>query len=155
MKAKRSSILILLLLCIVVWGMIGWKVYVGLQEPPITLPLRKKNGKVEKKEIGLLLNYRDPFLDNSGKAVEASGKSEKVIQYSIKSDRIYREEVLPDFQYKGIIRMGKSFQAIVSREGEDVLLKCGDRINEFIVRNIMEESIVVECKGKRHKIHIE
>lgn len=155
MKTKRSSVLVLFLLCIVVWGIVAWKVYVGLRETPVTLPSRKAIDKVEKKEMGLLLNYRDPFLNNSVKVVEASGKSEKVIKHNVKSNGAYREEVLPDFQYKGIIRMGKSFQAIVSKEGESVLLKCGDRINDFIVKNITEESIVVECNGKRQKIYIE
>lgn len=112
MKNKRTSVTILLLFCILVWGMIGWKVYSGLQATAVTLPVQKTIEKVEKKEIGLLLNYRDPFLDHSREKVEASGQPTQAVRHSVKSSYTHKEEVTPDFQYMGhrtkrILRVGR------------------------------------------------
>ena len=160
MKNKRASVVILLFVSLLVWGMIGWKVYAGLQPAPSVLPTRKTVERpAEPAGLAetLLLNYRDPFLDDSDRLVDTSARQpmQAVPSGNAGHYEVPSEEVQPDFHYKGMIRVGKSFQAIVVSGEYSRLLQRGDKVDGFTVKSIAEEQLVVTRKGKSYKISIE
>lgn len=157
MKYNKSTIFILLFLCIVIWATISWKVFYNLRDSPVPVTQVPKLTKVVNDDsVRLLLDYRDPFLgdylieDNSKVGMQEEDAFESP-EYSM----AFEQEILPDFQYKGSIRIGKVSQAIVSRQDEIILLNAGNKIGEFTVLNIAEEALTVSRKGKKYQLNIE
>lgn len=157
MKLRKGSTFVLLLLCVIVWGTIGWKVYCNLDNPAIPVVRSSKTAIVVKKDsIGLLLNYRDPFL---GDYLVVDSAITEIVQeesngYSEQNMGIV-QEVLPDFQYKGNIRIGESLQAIVIRQNENILLNAHDKIGEFKVLGITEGVLTVSRAGTKYQLNIQ
>lgn len=157
MKNKKSTIILLLVLCIAIWGTIGWKVVYRLNDSPVIVAQVVKNIKVMKNDsVCLLLNYRDPFLDDY--LIEDNPTTEIVKEATYENSEYNLEviqETVPDFQYKGTIRIGKVSQAIVVRQDESILLNVRDKIGEFTVSNIAEEVLTVSRAGKQYQLSIE
>lgn len=157
MKNKKVITSILLFLCVVIWGTIGWKVYSAFQDDDTVVPQpTKKNDIAEKKDtLHLLLNYRDPFL---GDYLNDEVKEEKNIDQTIPRKEIYEEPVIdnpPDFLYKGIIRFGKNTRAMVQWNGKSLMLGPKDKIGEFIIVQIKEEQLTVSRKNKKYELSIQ
>lgn len=156
MKTKKSTVAILLSLCIIVWGIIAWKVYRNLTDIPVTAPRTSRPVPVKKDSIHLLLNYRDPFLDDYIEEESPTPENaQEATSDGTENNRAKREEITPDFQYKGVIRMGKISQAIVVNNGETVLLKVREKVGEFMVTGMTEECLTVSRKGKKYQLNIE
>lgn len=157
MKYRKSTISVLLFLCFAVWGTIGWKVYNNLKDPPVPVSRVSKPVMPEKKDsINLLLNYQDPFL---GDFLIEDEPTTEVVQEpnfeTLEQQMGYREEIIPNFQYKGIIRIGKVSQAIVAHQDENILLSVQDKIGEFVVLKITEEALTVSRAGKKYELNLE
>lgn len=157
MKNRKSTTSVLLLLCIVVWGTIGWKVFSNLNDSPVLVAqIAKPVMAIRKDSIRLLLNYRDPFLGDY--LMEDSSRTEVVQEAAYVNPEPnlgFEQETPPDFQYKGTIRIGKTSQAIVARQDENILLNVRDKIGEFVVLNISEEILTVSRAGKKYQLSIE
>lgn len=157
MKNKKSAIYILMILCIVVWGTIGWKVYAAFRKESPTLSVVPRKVVVEKKDTAmLLLNYRDPFLGGYPKAEKAVKDTENT-KYPVKKE-IYTPpstEVIPDFQYKGVIRVGKKTQAIIEQDGQSRIFSVRERINDFTILRITDESLTVSRKNKTYELSLQ
>ena len=67
----------------------------------------------------------------------------------------YEEDIVPNFQYKGTIRIGKVSQAIVAYQDESILLSVLDKIDEFVVLQISEKALTVSRAGKKHQLNLE
>lgn len=157
MKLRKDSTFVLLLLCVIVWGTIGWKVYCNLNNPTIPVVKSSKTAIVVKKDsISLLLSYRDPFLGDY--LVADSASTEIVHQESTgysEQNMGMTQEVLPDFQYKGNIRIGETLEAIVIRKNENILLNVHDKIGEFKVLSITESVLTVSRAGTKYQLNIQ
>lgn len=157
MKYRKSTVAVLLFLCFLVWGTIGWKVYNNLKGSPVPVLQATKPVIVEKKDsIKLLLNYRDPFLGDF--LMDDESYSEMVKEpnlETIEQQMGYAEEITPNFQYKGIIRIGKVSQAIVAHQDESILLSVQDKIDEFVVLKISETVLTVSRAGKKYQLNLE
>ncbi len=154
---KKATTYLLLILCVVVWGTIGWKVYAALQEnTPIPVPPVKVAVAPKKDTISLLLNYRDPFL---GGYPKHKATVEKTVTEPAVHREVYaappQEEIVPDFQYKGVIRFGKMTQAIVNRNGESLMLKANETVGEFSVVQITDSKLVVSRKNKKYELSVQ
>ncbi len=154
---KKVTTYVLLTLCIVIWGTIGWKVYSALQDDtPVPVRAAKVAAVPPKETPSLLLNYRDPFL---GGYPQQKVKTEKASPEPVVERREYAEppqtEVVPDFQYKGIIRFGKMTQAIINRNGESLMLKANEKVGEFNVVQITEAKLVVSRKNKKYELSVQ
>jgi hypothetical protein len=146
-KNKKTTTCVLLFLSAVIWGTIGWKVYEAIQEDTPAMPQTAKAIVKEKKNaVMLLLNYRDPFLDAYSKAKPVSEEESEL--YYIEPE----EEIMPDFQYKGIIKLGEELQAIISRNGESLMLKTRDKIGEFSILQIGDDKLIVSRKGEKYEL---
>lgn len=157
MKGKKASVAVLLFLSLAVWGMVGWRVYAALHEPPIENPLPKiPEQNIRQETPQLLLNYRDPFGEIARKVETHAPKTQlKTNRDSIRSHRSPKTEMQPSIRYKGRVRVGAIIRAIVENNGESMLLECKDRIGIFTVLNITEEQLIIEHKGHKYKINIE
>nr|WP_320059421.1 hypothetical protein [uncultured Bacteroides sp.] len=156
MKNNKITTYILLLLSAGVWGIIAWRVYASLKDDtPGIQSVAKAPKKMKEDTIALLLNYRDPFLGDYPKG-KTTIKEQKAKPVPAKQVNIQPQaEILPDFQYKGVIRLGKESQVIVSRNGENVMLKLKDKIGEFNVAEIRDDKLVVSCKGKKYDLPLQ
>lgn len=157
MKNKKSTVIVLLFLCTIVWGIIGWRVYHSLTDIPVNAsPPSKPVMTIKKDSTYLLLNYRDPFLDDYIEEETAISPDLSEIDSNNTDDHyISEKETMPDFQYKGIIRIGKVSQAIVAYKDENSLLKTGDKIDDFVVTGITEDILTVSRAGKKYQLNIE
>lgn len=156
MKNKKSTVIVLLFLCTIVWGIIGWRVYHSLTDIPVTASPPKKPVMIMKKDSTyLLLNYRDPFLDDYIEEETAISPDLSEADLNSTDNHYMSEEAMPNFQYKGIIRIGKVSQAIVAYKDENRLLKTGDKIDDFIVTGITDETLTVSRAGKKYQLNIE
>lgn len=157
MKNKKPVTLILLFLCVIIWGTIGWKVYSAFQENDVVIVQpTKKNATAEKKDtLHLLLNYRDPFL---GEYSDSAMKEEDDTIYPVALEGVEDEpaiEISPDFRYKGIIRLGKNTQAMVQWNGKSLMFKTKDKVGEFTITQITEEKLIVSRKNKKYELPIQ
>ena len=157
MKHRKSSIFILLFLCIAIWGTIGWKVFYKLSDSPIVGTQVSKRATAAKKDsLCLLLNYRDPFLGDYLTEGSPTTEIEQEADYeNPEHNLVFEQEIVPDFQYKGTIRIGKASQAIVACQDESILLNVRDKIGEFVVLSITEETLTVSRAGKKYQLSIE
>lgn len=154
---KKATTYILLSLCLVIWGTIGWKVYSAMQDD-IPVPVNKIPAQAipPKDTIALLLNYRDPFLGGYSKqATQVEEPPREVAPKQEVNAGQTETEVVPDFQYKGTIRMGKTTKAIVNRNGESMLLKANGRVGEFNILRIEDSRLVVTRKNKRYELPVQ
>ncbi len=155
---KKATILILLFLCIVVWGTIGWKVYSALQEetPVLVASVKAPAPKAQPDTLALLLDYRDPFL--GGYPQQRKQVEETSLRQAVDRE-VYaeqpQEEVIPDFEYKGVVRMGQTTQAIVSRHGENLMVKVNEKVGEFSVLKITDNTLLVSRKNKQYELPIQ
>ncbi len=156
MKKNKLTIYILLLLSIGIWSIVAWRIYRSFKkELPTSQITTTEIKKTKKANTSLLLNYRDPFLgDYSRKMEKTKRKKPKSVARKQKVSPP-QLDIVPDFQYKGVIRLGKEVQAIVSRNGENRMLKSKDKIGEFNIMEIKDDKLVVSRKGKKYNLQIQ
>lgn len=157
MKYRKSTVSILLFLCFVVWGTIGWKVYSDLKDSSLPVLQVTKPVIAEKKDsVYLLLNYRDPFLGDFLMEDEVSTEVLQDQNFETPEQQMgYEEDIIPNFQYKGTMRIGKVSQAIVAHQDESILLSVQDKIGEFVVLQISEKVLTVSRAGKKYQLNLE
>lgn len=153
MKKNKYTIFFLLLLSVGIWCTVAYRIYATLKDDNnASTPIAKIVKKVKKDTVSLLLNYRDPFL--GGYMPEKLNKVEKKVIKTPKKETITTPtaDISPDFQYKGIIRMGKSIQILLNRNGESTMLKPKEKVGEFVVSEVTEEKLVVTRNGKKYNL---
>lgn len=158
MKYKKSTISVLLFLCFVVWGTIGWKVYSNMKDLPVSVRQVTKPLITEKKKDSacLLLNYRDPFLGDFSIEDEPSTNVMQEPNFETpEQQKNYGEEIVPNIHYKGSIRIGKVLQAIVAHQDKSILLSVQEKIGDFVVLRITEEVLTVSREGKKYQLSLE
>jgi len=156
MKNKKATYL-LILLTIVIWGTIGWKVYRTLREDniPITASSSKHIPKQVNNVPSLLLNYRDPFLGDYSEPLREEHVNTKPQSVMAKQPVIEEPEIFSDFQYKGIIKIGSEVQAMVYLDGETILCKVNDQVGEFVISNIFDDKLIVRRNKKERTLPLQ
>lgn len=155
MKNKKVTYL-LLVLSIVLWGIIGWKVYGAFNYIQPEIPTIKKEVVTNKKDsITLLLNYRDPFLGkySSGNIVKDTIPAKRILVAASPTKKI--EPVVPQIQYKGIINIGKVSMAILQKDGKVLTIKAGEEIDGFKLYKMDDNKIMLSKKQKKYEIPIQ
>jgi hypothetical protein len=142
---KNKRFLIILLICVIlVWGLIGVRIYQSFQNPQ-TFP--KTNLIVKDKPIGiqdfvLIANYPDPFLGEIKpvKKVSLEQKLNSTI-YQVK-----KEIHWPTIIFKGTISKKNSHidYCMLVVNNKEVMLKTNDTIYGIVVRKIYKDSIRLE-----------
>jgi Tfp pilus assembly protein PilP len=157
MRTKKFAIPVLLTLSIVIWGTIAWKVYAAMHEESHEMPVAPSVLKSAKPAAPtLLLNYKDPFLGDYRSVPQPA--DEKPARQNRPSARLPAEqtpEVMPDFTYKGFIRMGKEVKAMVERDGKSLQLKVGDRIGLFGIERIEPYQLTVTYQRRKYELSVQ
>jgi hypothetical protein len=149
MKNKKL-IYFLVPIVFVVWGLIFYRVYLGLEnsgdEPYDQLPLNSGTREdVKQDTFALIANYNDPFLHGRTEVtrVVSSGRPVLGKRASMPSSPPF---LIPDIQYYGLISNAKSKGKIglIKFQGKDCFLKEGDVSDlRLKVIRLLKDSVVL------------
>ena len=155
MKNKKATYL-LLVLSIVLWGFIGWKVYSAFDYNQPEIPTVKKEViMAEKDSIILLLNYRDPFLGKySSRSISKDTLPVKRQTVSVISPQ-KQAPVSPTIQYKGVMNVGNISMAILQKDGRVLTIKIGEEIDGYKLTKINDNNIILSKERKQYEIPIQ
>ncbi|MCU0436184.1 MAG: hypothetical protein MUC87_22195 [Bacteroidia bacterium] len=160
MKNKRTTYLLMAVVA-AIWGLIGWKIWKGLQgdddfnvEPEPVLSAKKKNALSD--SFQLILNYRDPFLDKPAAAVPSPPISTNTLPKQTLVTAPKPEPVTanwPEIRYGGLVkRTGQEKSAgFVSVNGSSEIVLPGQKIGEIIITRLWRDSVEVQ-RGKEKRI---
>lgn len=154
MKNKKITYL-LLIVSIVLWGFIGWKVYSTFNFTQPEIPIAKKETLIiEKDSISLLLNYRDPFLGkyNSSIIVKDTILANKK-QIAVSSLQ-KTEPIAPQVQFKGVMSVGKVLMAILKKDSRVVSIKIGEEIDGYKLIKMDDNKIILSKGRNKYEIPI-
>ncbi len=158
MKNKKL-IYILVPLAILVWGVIFYKIFTGMEDKAssssiIYTPITASD-KTDADTFSLEANYKDPFL--SGKIYTPSQSSNSGSpdnrQSLVHADK--SNPILPDLQYFGLISNSKSKSKVglIKIQGGDFLLKEGEKTNTNIkIEKLFKDSVIVVYQRNKHTI---
>jgi len=153
MKNKKVTYL-LIVVTVVVWGTIGWKVYNALKKDNVPITVKNERGVSPKESdsIQLILDYRDPFLGDYDGPKRAAATNTQAAAVTNRQPVQTEPEVLPDFRYMGVIRIGTETKAMVNINGETILLAVNEYAGEFVLLNISDEKLVVKRNRKEYTL---
>ena len=163
MKNKKQ-IWILGPLVLLVWGMIGYRVFNALKGNSETYPVYQAPPSVQGSDstqsnaYSLIKNYPDPFLKKERRSV--SGISTKTNSSRAKVKTRVTKTVVPIplrwpvVNYKGSIerRSTSSILYVLEIEGINYFLSKGDEENDLKLLEVYEDSVKVEFKGKEKRV---
>ncbi|MDR0894157.1 MAG: host-nuclease inhibitor Gam family protein [Prevotellaceae bacterium] len=157
MKTKKLTVPVLLTLSMVIWGVIAWKVYAAMHEESREAPVASPIVKPAKPEAPtLLLNYKDPFLGDYRSASQPTGEEPaRKVTPAVRPPAESTPEAVPDFTYKGFIRVGKEVKAMVERNGKSLQLKAGDRIGLFRIEVIGDYQLTVTYQSRKYELPVQ
>lgn len=137
--------MLLLVLVLVVWGTIGYKLYSGLQEgdDAVTFtPKRFVGDTVQHEEYTLKLDYDDPFLKNGTK--KNTAHAPRSIRRQEKPSAV-PAVIIPweSIRYFGMLQntSRKNKTVSVKFNEEDVFLREGEEVGGFTVLEIQRDSL--------------
>lgn len=147
---KKATLVILIPLVILVWGLIGVRIWKMTRPEADPVPVGKAEKKVAAPAVRdtLLLNYRDPFLDRQAE------KKKEVVRPA--QTDYYYEEPAPQLRFKGTVR-GKDgvVRAIVLVDDDWKALAKGDQVLGATIAGMEPDCLILSWKGKRVFINAE
>ncbi|HWY38186.1 MAG TPA: hypothetical protein VNY73_06475 [Bacteroidia bacterium] len=164
MLKNKKAMYILLPLTLIIWGLIGYKIYLGLKDesgPDETVsdftPAKILNKASD--TFSLFNNYRDPFLTGIHKAVNSSsfskpaqptmntGKNGNTIKPALPLNNDW-----PPVHYSGLLKNQSNSVSLVllSINGKTYTLKQGDVAEELKVIAFTNEEVTL-LRGKEKK----
>lgn len=162
---KKAKLYLLIIINLIAWGYVGYKVYSALQgdddlELDRAMVSYNKITSGEKTDsVNLILNYNDPFLKNgnfSSQKHNSHSYNNKTIasktkhQYAsvIKTPTLSVQPTI-DIKYIGLVKNNTSGlqTALLSVNGKSVFVKVNDNVEGFLIKQISNESVLL-TKGK-------
>jgi len=162
---KKVKLYLLVIINLIAWGYVGYKVYSALQgdddlELDRAMVSYNKITSSEKTDsVNLILNYNDPFLKNgnfSSQKHNSRSYNNKTIDSKTKHQNasVIKTPTLSvqppvDIKYIGLVKNNTSGSqtALLSINGKSVFVKVNDNVEGFLIQQITNESILV-TKGK-------
>ncbi len=144
---NKNTLILLLVLVLLIWGYIGYKVFFELQVNP-SIPTKQGNnqsrgGKKEKKELVYHHNYTNPFLKEKKNYVVAkftSAPTTKTVP------EIKKTEL--EIKVNGIIINGTVKTVYVTSNNQSIIAKEGDSLfSKYVISKINMDSIQLKSKG--------
>lgn len=167
---KKAKLYLLVVVNLMVWGYVGYKVYGALQgddEVDFTLNQTKiKSIEKPAEEIveQLSLSYDDPFLKQgnySGNITSKNNKTSKNSQTSVAQKQSIKANTAKtitstptlEIKYLGLVKNNTSgnLTALLNVNGRSVTVKQNDVVEGYIIKSISNESILA-IKGKEKLI---
>lgn len=152
----------LLLLAVIVWGIIGYKIYSQLANSDVeTVRKRaqmKKNSDNTAERLQFSLSYADPFLKNV--MVEKVEPKRAIQKVTLQAKRIpiqTKPVQLIDWsllKYYGVMNNASRAvkTGIVRFDGEDFFVREGDRVDVFTVVDVRDDSIKLSFENSMRYI---
>lgn len=155
--SKKVKLYILIIVNLLVWGYVGYKVYSALQGEDHNMfeyetpRINKINDVLHEDSVTLILNYADPFLkngDNSKTKIVSNNNhtSAKTNSVSINSSKPTVNIPLSiDIKYLGLIKNTDkgTLTALISLNGKSFFAKQNEVIDEIIVKEITNDNITI------------
>lgn len=133
MKKNNKIVELLIVLLLIIWGNIGLKIYKSLNNREIQNEISKQPIKKLKTDIPLLMDYRDPFLDN----VESPWQEIN----NIHIDTIITNP--PKFSYRGRILLKNQVRYILENNNEIFYAKKDTVIEGYRVLKSKGDTLIV------------
>ena len=164
---KKAKLYLLVLINLMVWGYVGYKIYGALQgDDDVDFNMTQAKIKpidklVEEQEEILALNYDDPFLKNGNfsgyyppKHTSNSNQPKQtpvVGQPKLAKPLVANPiAILPlDIKYVGLVQNSTSgkLTALITFNGKSMIVKQNDIVEGYLIKTITAESILA-IKGK-------
>jgi hypothetical protein len=159
MKNKKTGYF-LVPVVLIIWGMIGWKVYAVVlgndKNAAITSPQSKIESITEIQDtIQLIANYRDPFLDKT--SISEENSKLKIQNSKLKIEKISIHPVLqaswPEISYHGLVKHSGSEKAVgfLDINGTTYFVEGGDEAGVVKVGKMWKDSVEVAL-GKEKRV---
>lgn len=160
--SKKAKTYFLIVLIILSWGYVGFKIYNALQgddEQVLNLEkteIKKINKVVKGDSIVLLLNYPDPFLKNGSFSKPVKINSSENHTSSPKTEKPTtskpKQNIVPvtlDIKYVGLVKnsVKGTSTAMIAINGKSSFVKQNDVIEGYILQEISNDLIKLK-KGK-------
>jgi hypothetical protein len=160
MKSKRTTYLLMAVVA-GIWGLIGWKVWKGLQgDDDFSLPAERVVQSKKKNQLSdsfeLIANYRDPFLGKT--SVSAPAVSTPAVRTTpTEKTTINKPEppvnTWPEIRYGGFVKKsgqenGAGFLII---NGSSEIVTRGQTIQNITIVQLWRDSVQV-MRGKERRI---
>jgi hypothetical protein len=149
---KQQKTYFLLFTVLIIWGIIGYQIYIRLN-PPITKleKIELKNTFVPQQNIEntlyeLSTTYRDPFLGEFPKKKNRNRK------------RIVKPKTtvpFPSVVYNGVIGGGKSKSYILTINGRQDIVKLGKTFQDVKLLSANTKQIIVRFQGVKKIIQLQ
>ncbi len=154
---KKRNIYILLPVVLIVWGIIGYKIYQSIK--PKTQPVVKQNYEYKYQPItsnddftySLHTNYRDPFLGTLPK--KKTTKKRQVSKPSKKKS--VKKKPFPRITYKGLVNpkvVSKESVFMIEINGKSELLKIGQSFSNITLLSGHKKEISIRFQDSIKKI---
>lgn len=96
------------------------------------------------------MDYADPFLKELGKQVTAGRRASMVSPAATSGE----DNTPPPIIYKGLMNCSGVKVAIVMKDGASIMLRTGDNVSGFYVRDFTHDELVLERKGRKLRLEI-
>lgn len=150
---KQQKTYLLFLLVIIVWSMIGYRMYKSLYVTKETFASENFRDSIfipekikEREPYSIEVNYRDPFL---GK-LSVLKKKKKTTKKVIKKESV----VFPSILYHGVVEGGGVKSYVISINNRQKMLKLRETIESVKLLRAREDKIFISFKGIRKTIEL-
>lgn len=159
---KNKKTVGLLSLVVIIWGIIGHKIYRQLTDDAVvtvqrTLPPKKYTDNPDE-YVHLAFSYADPFLKNV--IVKTAVRQHSIKKITLQSKKtMFEAKPVPVIDWSLLKYYGVMSNAtravktgIVHFDSEDFFVREGDRIDIFTVLDVREDSIKLGCESSMRYI---
>lgn len=146
MKSKATTYL-LIAVVIIVWGIIGWRIFSPKDDAAQSPPAPKKTGVAAKAADTLVLNYRDPFLGAAAQPKKAAAKPPRTPQTAAPKPPP-EPAVVHNLRYMGRIMRDKAAYGLVEIGGTLNTMKTGEMVEGYKLVKLYDDSVQLVWKGK-------
>lgn len=149
---KKNVTYILVVSTVLLWGAIVYRIVSYTKNDNIIQPIEDKRIQPMRNDtfdFGLMLNYRDPFLESDRKNTKTGQ-----VRNTGREVTIHVPEP-PMFKFKGVIRNKKNMYAVIESNGNIETLGRQEPIEGYRIVTLNPDSVILEKKGQRYTLKVD
>jgi len=143
-KNDKRTLVILVPVVILVWGVIVWRVLAGIQPEESKTIVRRSIKVRETPKRTLLLNYADPFVLDKGKSKHLLKRVIKPVERTRKRTKQIVKPKEPEKQWPEVVYLG--IIKNLSTKKHTAILKMGQSTEMVVVGQSWNTLTVIECE---------